>query len=111
LKKALYGLKQSPKEWFGKFSEAILEFGLQKCQTNHSVYHLHTSASYILLVEYVDDIVITGDDSNGIDRLKQFLQQRFHSMDLGELRYFLEIEVARSRTGINLSLRKIYLIC
>jgi hypothetical protein len=38
--------------------------------------------------------------------LKQFLQQRFHTKDLGKLRYFLGIEVARSRTVINLSQRK-----
>jgi hypothetical protein len=59
---------------------------LQRCQTDHSVFHLHTSAGYILLlVVYVDDIVITGDDSGGIAQLKQFLQQRFHTKDLGKL--------------------------
>jgi hypothetical protein len=63
LKKALYGLKQSPRVWFGKFFEAVMEFGLQHCQTDHSVFHLHTSVGYILLVVYVDDIVIIGDDS------------------------------------------------
>jgi transposase InsO family protein len=106
LRKALYGLKQSPRAWFGKFFETVLKFGLQRCQTDHSVFHLHTSAGYILLVVYVDDIVITGDDSGGIARLKQFLQEQFHTKDLGKLRYFLGIEVARSRTGINLSQRK-----
>jgi hypothetical protein len=106
LKKTLYGLKQSPRAWFGKFSKAVMEFGLQHCQTDHSVFHLHTSAGYILLVVYVDDIVITGDDSGGIARLKLLLQQKFHTKDLGKLKYFLGIEVARSQKGINLSQRK-----
>ena len=51
-----------------------MEFGLQRCQIDHSVFHLHTSASYIFLVVYVDDIVITDGDSGGIARLKLFLQ-------------------------------------
>jgi hypothetical protein len=67
------------------FSEAIMEFGLQRWQTDHSVFHLHTSVGYILLVVYVDDIVITGDDSRGIARLKLFLQHNFHIKDLGKL--------------------------
>jgi hypothetical protein len=54
-----------------------MEFGLQRCQTNHSIFHLHTSAGYILLVVYVDDIVIIGDDSRGIAQFKLFLQQMF----------------------------------
>jgi hypothetical protein len=106
LRKTLYGLKQSLRAWFRRFSEVVLKFGLQRCQTDHSVFHLHTSAGYILLVVYIDDIVITGDDSGGIARLKQFLQDQFHTKDLGKLRYFLVIEVVRSRTCINLSQRK-----
>jgi hypothetical protein len=105
LKKPLYGFKQSPRAWFAKFSEVVLKFSLQRCQTDHSVFHLNTSVGYIFLVVYVDDIVITGDDSGGIAQLKQFLRQQFHIKDLGKLRYFLGIEVARSRTSINLSQR------
>jgi hypothetical protein len=66
LKKALYGLKQSPWAWFGKFFAAVMEFGAQHCQIDHSVFHLHTIVGYILLMVYVNDIVITSDDLGGI---------------------------------------------
>ena len=54
----------------------------------------------------MDDIVITGSDSKGISSLKSFLQSQFHTKDLGMLRYFLDIEVMRSKHGIFLSRRK-----
>jgi hypothetical protein len=56
-----------------------------------------------LLIVYVDDIIITSDNQKGIDDLKLFLHRQFHTKDLGKLRYFLGIEVARSKDGINLS--------
>ena len=54
----------------------------------------------------MDDIVITGSDSKGISSFKSFLQSQFHTKDLRMLRYFLGIEVMRSKHGIFLSQRK-----
>lgn len=73
LKTALHGLRQSLRVRFGKFTEAMLEFGLHRCQTNHSIFLLHADANYILLVAYVNDIVIFRNDSGSIATLKQFL--------------------------------------
>ena len=73
LRKSLYGLKQSPRAWFGKFSQAIEKFGLQKSKSDHSVFNRNSSSGIILLVVYVDDIVITGSDSTRISSLKSFL--------------------------------------
>jgi hypothetical protein len=106
LRKALYGLKQSPRAWFGKFSDAVLRFGMHRSQTDHSVFSLTSARGKVLLIVYVDDIIITGDDQQGIGELKTFLHQQFHTKDLGKLRYFLGIEVARSKEGISLSQRK-----
>lgn len=106
LKKSLYGLKQSPRAWFGRFSNVIIEFGMQRSVCDHSVFFKHTNVGCILLVVYVDDIVITGSDAGGIEALKSFLKEKFHTKDLGVLKYFLGIEVARSRKGIFLSQRK-----
>ena len=54
----------------------------------------------------MDDIVITWSDSTGISSLKSFLHGQFHTKDLGMLRYFLGVEVMRSKHGIFLSQRK-----
>ena len=92
LRKSLYGLKQSPRAWFGKFSQAVEDFGMQKSKFDHSVFYRNSSSGIILLVVYVDDIVITGSDSKGFSSLKFFLQSQFYINDLGMLRYFLGIE-------------------
>ena len=106
LRKSLYGLKQSPRAWFGKFSQAVEKFGLQKSKSDHSVFYRNSHSGIILLLVYVDDIVITGSDSTGISSLKSFLHGQFHTKDLGMLRYFLGVEVMRSKHGIFLSQRK-----
>ena len=106
MKKSLYGLKQSPRAWFGKFSEVVIEFGMKKSDHDHSVFYKQSDAGCILLAVYVDDIVITGSDKQGISKLKNFLQTKFQTKDLGVLRYFLGIEIARGRKGIFLSQRK-----
>ena len=55
----------------------------------------HTSnRGKILLIVYVDDIIVTIDDKQGIDDLKRYLQNSFRTKDLGKLCYFLSIEVA-----------------
>jgi len=106
LHKALYGLKQSPRAWFGRFSDAVIKFGLKRCQVDHSVLSSVSSTGCILLVVYVDDIIIIGSDLGGIKKFKQFLHKEFSTKDPGCLRYFLGIEVSYSHAGINLSQRK-----
>ena len=92
LRKSLYGLKQSPRAWFGKFSQEIETFGMQKSKSNHSIFYKNSNSGLILLVLYVDDIVITGSDSKGILSLKSFLHNQFHIKDLGMLKYFFSVE-------------------
>ena len=95
LRRSLYGLKQSPRAWFSRFSSMVQEFGMIRSTTNHSVFYHHTSTGQcIYLIVYMDDIVITGSDQDGIQKLKQQLFSHFQTKDLGKLKYFLSIEVA-----------------
>ena len=55
---------------------------------------------------YIDDIIITRDDMAGISSLKSFLHGQFHTKDLGMRKYFLGVEVMRSKRGILISQRK-----
>ena len=94
---SLYGLKQFPRAWFGWFSSVFQEFGMTRSIVDHSVFYHHTSSrQFVCLIVYVDDIVITGNDQDGIQRLKQHLFSHFQITDLGKLKYFLGIEIAQS---------------
>ena len=53
-----------------------------------------------VLLVYVDDIILTGDDVNEMNHLKTSLAKEFEIKDLGALKYFLGMEVARSNKGI-----------
>lgn len=59
-----------------------------------------------ILIVYVDDIVVTGNNDREIAQLKKFLATEFEIKDLGELKYFLGVEVARSKDGFFVSQRK-----
>ncbi|RVW92497.1 Retrovirus-related Pol polyprotein from transposon RE1 [Vitis vinifera] len=107
LRRSLYGFKQSPRAWFGRFSSVVQEFGMLRSTADHSVFYHHNSLGQcIYLVVYVDDIVITGSDQDGIQKLKQHLFTHFQTKDLGKLKYFLGIEIAQSNFGVVLSQRK-----
>ncbi|KAA0042161.1 Cysteine-rich RLK (RECEPTOR-like protein kinase) 8 [Cucumis melo var. makuwa] len=59
-----------------------------------------------VLIIYVDDIILSGDDQAEISQLKHRMGNEFKIKDLGNLKYFLGIEVARSKEGISVSQRK-----
>ena len=60
----------------------------------------------MVITIYVDDLIIVGDSAMEIDHVKSLLKQEFEMKDLGELRYFLGIEVIRTPKGIWLSHRQ-----
>ncbi|KAH9741647.1 protein kinase domain-containing protein [Citrus sinensis] len=107
LEKSLYGLKQSPRAWFDRFTRFILKCGYRQIHSDHTMFLKHGKEDKLaVFIVYVDDIILIGNNIDEIERLKMLLTKEFETKDLGYLKYFLEIEVARSRKGIFLSQRK-----
>ena len=100
LRKALNGLKQSPRVWFGRFTAAIKRFGYVQCNSDHTLSLEKRDGRITCLIIYVDDMVIIRDDAKEISNLKRQLFREFEMKDLGNLKYFLGIEVLKSKKGI-----------
>ena len=65
-----------------------------------------TLRSFIALLVYVDDILIASDNPKSVAELKILLDQQFKLKDLGDLKFFLSLKIARSQKGIHLCQRK-----
>ena len=106
LRWALYGLKQAPRAWFAKFSSTISQHGFS-CSSFDTTFFLRRSDHGItILLLYVYDMIIKGDDMQGIQDLKHFLGRQFEMKDLGPLNYFLGLEVSSSADGYYLNQAK-----
>ncbi|XP_057746659.1 uncharacterized mitochondrial protein AtMg00810-like [Arachis stenosperma] len=106
LRKALYGLKQALREWFDKFSTTICNLGFTSSPHENAIFIRKSEREVVLLLLYVDDMIITGDDIDGISDPKTSLHHTFEMKDLGSLSYFLGLEVISTDDGIYLSQAK-----
>ncbi|GKD45648.1 reverse transcriptase, RNA-dependent DNA polymerase [Tanacetum coccineum] len=106
LKKSLYGLKQAPRQWFAKLSSALLDFGYTQSKTDYSLFVKKHNESFITVLVYVDDLLITGNEKEQISSLKTRLTSVFHMKDLGEVNYFLGLEISKTAQGIFISQHK-----
>ncbi|CAL1361098.1 unnamed protein product [Linum trigynum] len=106
LKKSIYGLKQASRQWFTKLAEKLQSQGYIASKVDHSLFYKQSGSSYTCILVYVDDLVIGGTDIGEIEHLKSFLHQTFSIKDMGDLKFFMGIEVARSKKGIHISQRK-----
>lgn len=69
-------------------------------------YKWYTKEKLVILIVYIDDIILTKDDKNELERLKIKLAREFEINYLGPLSYFLGMEIARTIKGILVTQRK-----
>ncbi|KAL0559260.1 hypothetical protein IC582_003857 [Cucumis melo] len=106
LRRALYSLKQAPRAWFATFSSTITQLGFTSSPHDTALFTRYTPQGIVLLLLYVDDMIITGNDPQAISDLQHYLGQHFEMKDLGSLNYFLGLEVSRRSDGYLLSQAK-----
>ena len=89
LHRSIYGLKQVLRTWFSRLSSYLVTMGFVGSKSDTSLFLRRVRTDLLLVLIYVDDVIITGNDSRAITRLIQELGREFSLKDLGPLYYFL----------------------
>ena len=98
LKKSLYGLKQAPRQWYKKFDSFMIEQGYRRMTSDYCVFLKNFSGGdIIILLLYVDDMLIVGQDGDKISKLKQELSKSFSMKDLGPAKQIFGMNIIRDR--------------
>eukprot|EP00253_Pinus_taeda_P002755 PITA_02755 len=103
LKKALYGFKQAPHASFQHFSSFLIQLGFYCSRAGPSLFVFHKQSEIIYLLLYVDDIIVTGNNTSVLDNFLCELNSVFATKDLGPLSYFLGLEASPTTDGLFLS--------
>ncbi|XP_042983350.1 uncharacterized mitochondrial protein AtMg00810-like [Carya illinoinensis] len=106
LHKSLYGLKQASRKWNEKFIASLVATGFHQSKADYSLFTRNNKDGFVALLVYVDDIILGSSSLTEINSVKAHLHDQFKIRELGVLKYFLGLEVARSNNGIHVCQRK-----
>ncbi|GJT40080.1 retrovirus-related pol polyprotein from transposon TNT 1-94, partial [Tanacetum coccineum] len=103
LKKALYGLKQAPRAWYDKLSSFLIEHGFTKGIIDPTLFTRHHGEDILLVQVYVDDIIFGSTNPDFSKRFANLMKNNFEMSMMGELKFFLGLQVHQSPRGIFIS--------
>jgi hypothetical protein len=106
LRKSIYGLKQAPRAWFQTLRKFLCDYGFVNSKSDSSLFIFRIAGTVLYTLVYVDDIIITGNSSIKVNECIAALAHTFSIKDLGNLHYFLGVEVIPSTAGLFLSQHK-----
>lgn len=95
-----------PKCGFQSFLLHWFSWGFIQSKADCSLFTRQQCESFISLLVYIDDVLIASNDKEQVQQFQVLLDHQFKLKDLGELKYFLDLEVARTSKGIALCQRK-----
>lgn len=103
LKRSLYGLRQASRQSNRALSKFLPGLGFGRSKEDYSVFIRELDGEFSVILVYVDDMVLTGTSQEQINSIKQALDKAFTIKDLGDLKYFIGIEVIRTDPGTLIS--------
>jgi hypothetical protein len=106
LDKAIYGLKQAPRAWYSRLSARLCELGFAPSKSDTSLFIYNRPGIMMYMLIYIDDIIVASSLAKAMTALLKDLTDSFTLKDLGDLHYFLDIEVKRSHDSLALTQEK-----
>jgi len=106
LNKALYGLRQAPRAWYSRIEGYFVKEGFQKCYCEHTLFVKTEKEGILIISLYVDDLIYTSNSGELLKRFKASMENEFAMTDLGQMKYFLGVEVIQDDHGIFISQKK-----
>ena len=96
----MYGLKQAPRAWYSRIDAHLLTLGFQKSWSEFTLYIKKIKEDNLIVSLYVDDLLVTGNNVGLVNEFKVEMKQVLEMTDLGEMTYFLGIEVHQQQHDV-----------
>ncbi|GJV62149.1 putative ribonuclease H-like domain-containing protein [Tanacetum coccineum] len=101
--KALYGLHQAPRAWYERLSTFLLKHGYRRGAIDKTLFIKKDRRDIMLVQVYVDDIIFGSTKSSMVKDFEDLMQKEFKMSSMGELTFFLGLQVKQTTAGIFLS--------
>ena len=95
IRKGLYGLKQSARLWNQKIRRILESYGFVSTHADHCIYV--NKETGVIIAIWVDDLIIFSKGMDGIEKIKAQLNNKLEMKNLGEMHFFLDIQVHRDK--------------
>ena len=89
LKKFIHGLCQASRNWYAKLSRALVQYGFIQSNTDHNLFTYSRGITFLTMLVYVDDLIITINNTTTCTSFKSSLTWCLHLKDLETLKYLL----------------------
>ncbi|GKB49772.1 putative ribonuclease H-like domain-containing protein [Tanacetum coccineum] len=101
--KAMYGLHQAPRAWYGTLSKYLLDNGFQRGIIDQTLFIRKHKGEFLLVQVYVDDIIFGSSNPKLCREFEALMHDKFKMSAMGELSFFLGLQVLQKKDGIFLS--------
>ncbi|GJR84937.1 putative ribonuclease H-like domain-containing protein [Tanacetum coccineum] len=103
VEKALYGLHQAPRAWYETLSTYLIKNGFRRGTIDKTLFIKKDKGDILLVQVYVDDIIFGSTKKSLCDEFEGLMHKRFQMSSMGELTFFLGLQVQQKEDGIFIS--------